>query len=278
MREWASRILTSEALEDKLFSPDILTDHSPGPAVIISEPARSYELRLQRRKKEQKLPPLHDLKTPDKRAVCLHRFAGHELLAVEIMAYTLLAFPDAPKTFRKGVAHTLQEEQGHVKLYCKRLEELGGYFGSQPLYRHFWIHTPFIRTPLHYISTMPLTLEMANLDFAPTYGKTFLKAGDIASSELMATILNDEISHVRFGLTWLRKFKPQEVDEWDAWNAILKTTIISPNRAKGFYIHEEPRRKAGVSEAWIQKLQESEGPCQSTREILVPHPQPLPTH
>jgi uncharacterized ferritin-like protein (DUF455 family) len=253
-RAWALRILTSDALEDKLFQPDEITDFNPGNPIIISEPARSYELRLQRRKKEEKLPPLHELNSEEKRAICLHRFAGHELLAVEIMAYALLAFPDAPPSFRKGVVHTLKEEQGHVQLYCNRLAELGATFGSCPLYRHFWTHVSFMRTPLHYISIMSLTLEMANLDFAPAYGKAFLKAQDSASSALMQTILKDEIAHVRFGWTWLKKLKAQGVDDWKAWTDTLSTTLLTPKRAKGPCFQEEMRRQAGVSEEWIQEM------------------------
>lgn len=256
IREWAHTILASESLEDKLFCPDCLTDFEPGNPIIIKEPARSRDLRLQKFEKSEKLPPLHELKHRDQKIVCLHRFAGHELLAVEIMAYTLLAFPDAPASFRKGLAHTLQEEQGHVRLYSKRLEELGGVFGSLPLFRHFWTQTQFIHSPLHYISTMPLTFEMANLDFAPTYGKAFLQAGDEASADLMAIILNDEIAHVRFGVQWLRRLKPTDVDEWDIWKATITDMLMTPRRAKGRHFNAESRIKAGVSSYWIDQLQE----------------------
>lgn len=254
IRDWAHTILTSESLSEKLLQPETLTDFETGPALIIAEPARSLELRLQKRKKEEKLPALHDLKDQDNRAVCLHRFAGHELLAVEMMAFALLAFPDAPSSFRKGLAHTLKEEQGHVKLYCSRLNEMGVSFGSMPLYKHFWIHTPYIKSPLHYISTMSLTLEMANLDFAPMYGNGFLKGGDEKSSELMATILQDEIVHVRFGMHWLRKMKPDTMSEWETWIKLLENSKLTPRRAKGRHFQEEPRKKAGISAEWIQNL------------------------
>lgn len=256
IREWALRIISSESLEDKLYKPDILTDFEPGPSLIIGEPVRSHALRLQKFDKKEKLPPLHYLRHRDQKIATLHRFAGHELLAVEMMAYTLLAFPEAPSTFRKGVAHTLQEEQGHVRLYSKRLVELGGEFGSHPLFRHFWTYTRFIESPLHYISTMPLTLEMANLDFAPIYGKAFLQVGDEASADLMTTILNDEIAHVRFGVQWLKRLKPKELNEWDTWNDTIKDMPLTPRRAKGPHFNEESRIKAGVSEHWIQQLQE----------------------
>ena len=271
IREWALKILSSGSLEDKLYLPDSLTDFNPGKPLIIKEPARDYEFRLQKFCKKEKLPPLHELKHRDQKITCLHRFAGHELLAVEIMAYTLLAFPDAPNRFRKGLAHTLQEEQEHVKLYCKRMEELGGSFGSLPLFRHFWMQTPFITSPLHYVSTMPLTLEMANLDFAPIYGKAFLQGGDEKSADLMATILSDEIAHVRFGMQWLRKFKPKEADEWDIWKDTIQTMLMTPRRAKGPHFNVHSRVKAGVSPSWIQQLQEfSLAPSQSTQADLEP--------
>lgn len=254
LSEWAKAILTAETLEEKLSCPALLTDEMPGPAIFWQEPARPPGMHFNRRSKEEKLPSFQEHSDPDKRAICLHRFAGHELLAVEIMAFTLLAFPDAPKNFRKGVAHTLQEEQGHVKLYMQRMEALGIRFGDLPLYRHFWNHTPHILSPLHYVSIMNLTFEMANLDFAPMYGKSFLHHGDLESAQLMGTILRDEVSHVRFGWRWLCQFKKENVNEWDAWESILATTLLTPKRAKGFVIHEEPRQQAGIPSEWITKL------------------------
>lgn len=254
LREWAQSILASDTLEGKLYRPEKLTDHIPGPAILWDEPLRPPGMSFNRRSKEEKLPPFQEHYDPDKRAVCLHRFAGHELLAVEIMAYTLLAFPDAPPKFRKGLANTLAEEQGHVRLYMQRMEALGLKFGDFPLYRHFWMHTPYIKSPLHYVSIMSLTFEMANLDFAPMYGRSFLHHGDPESSKLMATILHDEISHVSFGWNWLKRFKSREDSEWDTWEKALATTVLSPKRAKGFLLHEEHRLKAGVSAEWVEKL------------------------
>ena len=133
LREWAIRILSADTLEEKLLCPAVLTDYDPGPPLIFNEPVRPTGMGFHRRTKEEKLPPFQDHKSEDKRAICLHRFAGHELLAVEIMAHALTAFPDAPKAFRKGVAHTLKEEQGHVKMYMTRMEQMGLRFGDLPL-------------------------------------------------------------------------------------------------------------------------------------------------
>lgn len=254
LRDWAISILSADTIEGKLLQPGSLTDQEPGPPLVWKEPIRPPGMELRRRSKEEKLPAFQEHGDPDKRAACLHRFAGHELLAVEIMAYTLLAFPDAPKTFRKGLAHTLHEEQGHVRLYMDRMKKLNLTFGDFPLYRHFWNHTPYITSPLHYVSIMSLTFEMANLDFAPMYGKSFQHFGDLESAELMAQILKDEISHVRFGWQWLRRFKPSGSIEWDVWKDTLASTLLTPKRGKGFLVHEEPRKQAGIPSEWISEL------------------------
>ncbi len=252
LREWAERILSADTLEEKLFCPELLTDDAPGAPLFFNEPVRPAGMGFNRRTKEEKLPPFHDHGREENRAVCLHRFAGHELLAVEIMAHALTAFPNAPKAFRKGVAHTLQEEQGHVRLYINRMEAMGLRFGDLPLYRHFWNHVPDLTSPIRYVSAMSLTFEMANLDFAPLYGKSFTHFGDDQSAALMAQILKDEIHHVSFGWRWLNRLKSTP-DPWDAWTTSLSTKL-NPKRAKGFVLHEEPRLLAGIPQDWIDRL------------------------
>lgn len=253
LREWALSILSADQLEDKLAAPEKLTDHNPGPQLLFKEPVRPSHMSFQRHTKEQKLPPFHEHHDPDKRAICLHRFAGHELLAVEMMAYALLAFPEAPKHFRRGLASTLKEEQEHVRLYMREMARFGLNFGDLPLYRHFWMQVPYITSPLEYVSVMSLTFEMANLDFAPHYRDSFARQGDFESAALMKRILDDEISHVSFGLNWLKKLKNEEESEWECWNKNLPKTI-HPKRAKGFIYQKEHRKEAGVSDDWVEKL------------------------
>ncbi len=253
LREWAVSILSSDTLDGKLFAPEKLTDQNPGPPLLWDEPTRPIGMEFKKLKKSEKLPPLHDLHDPNKRAICLHRFAGHELLAVEIMAYTLLACPNAPTHFRKGLANTLKEEQEHVRLYMIEMKRLGIQFGDLPLYRHFWAHTKYIQNPVDYVSTMCLTLEMANLDFAPMYKAVFKRFEDSDAENLMQRIILDEISHVSFGYNWLKKFKPQEKTAYEMWADSL-SPLITPRHARGPIYHPEHRRKAGIDEDWINRL------------------------
>jgi uncharacterized ferritin-like protein (DUF455 family) len=250
IRDLCIQILGGQTLEDKLFFPLDLTDNHPGSPLFWDLPSRPIGMEFKRHSRKEKLPPFHEHGSLDKRAACLHRFAGHELLAVEIMAYALLAFPEAPKHFRKGVANTLKEEQEHVKLYRTRLRELQLELGDLPLYKHFWSHTPFLKTPLQYVSVMSLTFEMANLDFAPLYGKSFQRHGDEASAALMDRILHDEMHHVSFGIHWLHKLKDPEESSWDSWRNNVPERLHL-QRAQGFCFFEENRRKANVPEDWL---------------------------
>lgn len=252
---WAKTILGSSKLEDKLYAPDVISDDTKREAIFWGEPTRSAQLRFQKHTKtKDKLPSFPELGDPEKRAICLHRFAGHELLAVEMMAYALLAFPNTPTFFKKGLITTLKEEQEHVRLYQKRLQELGLNFGDEPLYRHFWGYVPYIKDPATYLSVMSLTLEMANLDFAPIYGKRFLEHGDEQSSQLMRQIFKDEVGHVSFGYHWLKRFKDDStLSDYQFWQNSLPL-IMSPKQAKGRIFHEENRRMAGIPDDWIEEL------------------------
>ena len=72
------------------------------------------------------------------RGLVLHFFANHELLAVELMALAILKFQDAPVNFRRGVVQTLKDEQQHVRMYRKRMAEIGVEFGQIPVSDYFW--------------------------------------------------------------------------------------------------------------------------------------------
>jgi uncharacterized ferritin-like protein (DUF455 family) len=256
LRDWAIRILSADTLGEKLLCPEFLTDERPAEPMIFNEPVRPAGMGFHKRTREQKLPAFQNLGKEENRAVCLHRFAGHELLAVEIMAQALLAFPDAPKSFRKGVAHTLKEEQGHVNLYVNRMAELGIRFGDLPLFKHFWNHVPhLIGSPIRYVSVMSLTFEMANLDFAPLYGRSFASFGDEKSAALMAQILKDEIHHVSFGYRWLNQWKGEN-GPWDTWLSHIGPKL-TPKRAKGFAVMEENRRQAGIPADWIENIKQA---------------------
>lgn len=254
LRQWALRILTGSDLEDKLSAPELLTDENPGSPLFIDEPTRNSNLQLSKRSKEGKIPPFQAHYDPEARASCLHRFCGHELLAVEMLAFALLAYPDAPTGYRKSLVHHLKEEQGHVRLYMNRLKKMNVCFGDEPLFRHFWASTSYLYDVTRFISFMNLTLEQANLDFAPMYRHSFAFHGDHDSADVMQTILMDEIGHVKLGMHWIGRLHPEKNEEslLLKWNQSLPPGV-SIDRSHGFVCHVAPRLKADLPLSWIEK-------------------------
>jgi len=261
VREYAEKILLSTRLEDKLAAPPVglkLDPPSRGSYQAPSLPGRPESL-LPRRPSETrtKLPSAELLSSEEHRSVLLHFFCNHELIAVELMALALLKFPDAPDAFRRGLLHTLQEEQEHTRLYMNRMAETGTTFGDHSLSRMIWDHISTMDSPLEYVSRLSLTFEQSNLDFAHHYSKAFHKVGDEKSSQLLAKIYHDEIAHVGYGLKWLRQFKEEKQSDWDAWHNALARPL-TPIRAKApegnIPFNEEARRKAGLDDDFIKNL------------------------
>jgi uncharacterized ferritin-like protein (DUF455 family) len=253
LREWAERILTGSTLADKLAPLEVLIDDSPGPAVGLPDaPGRPDALPLP--DSRARVPFPGDLHDPRNVGVVLHFFANHELLALELMALMLLRFPDAPRPFRRGLAATMRDEQRHLTLYLDRMAELSVSLGEIPVNDFFWRTLRGADTPAAFSAGMSLTFEQANLDHARYYQAAFAQVGDTRTAALMETVYIDEISHVRQGLRWLRRFKPPEQDDWSAFVGLL-TPPLTAARAKGRGFDREGRVAAGLSEAFINELE-----------------------
>ena len=256
IREFAQRVLLADTLEGKLSAPSgQLTDHDPGQGVAgLMSPGRPAGLHFSEKGVRARLPRMEELHQPEARAVLLHAFANHELLAVELMALALLKFPAAPASFRRGLVHTLKEEQQHTKLYMERMAHGGLALGDLPVNGFFWKSISGMATPLEYVSHLSLTFEQANLDYARHYAGLFHQIGDTVTGQLLDRIYQDEIAHVGYGLKWFRRWKDPARPDWEAWQDTMAFPL-SPARAKGNApFNHEGRRLAGFGGEFIASL------------------------
>jgi len=239
VREFCLRILEAGDLESKLAAP-VGSDGNPlpdptGAARTIDRPTRDAALRM-----AGGAPPLPrpgQLAEADARALCLARFAHHELMAVEFFAWALLRWPDVPAGLRHGWLGALEEEQLHCRLYLDRLAAHDSQLADHALSDYFWRHAPAIAASDHgpsaFLAAMGLTLEQANLDFAVIYRDAFRSAGDEASALVCQRIRDDEIGHVKLAADWIQRLDPAGREDTlsDAFIAYVETARSSQQMA-----------------------------------------------
>lgn len=250
------KILNSPRLEDKLECPDqIIYDDYIDLTEVPLVPARDTNIQFS--SQNTKFPKNNTLTIPDKKALAFSCFANHELLAIEIMAYTILKIPHRSEEdirFKKGILATIKDEQRHFKLYQKRMAELGYSFGDFPLNNFFWKQTENIKDKESYIAIMAMTFESANLDFALYYRDIFTKLGDHHSAKIMDEVYQDEITHVAFGVNYLNRWKEDQT-LWEYYQSILPWPM-TPARSKGKSFNEHGRIKAKLDSHFIKCLKE----------------------
>src|SRR6266850_3547359 len=206
VRAFARRIVESCRLADKLAAPpDDLSLQDDQPALRLAAPGRPAELAIVPGRRAR-VPPVAGMADPAQRARILHALANHELQAIELFAWALLAFPEAPLAFRRGLVAVLADEQRHFALYAARLAAHATRFGDHPVTGHFWNKLDHLAGPLEFVCAMGLTFEAANLDFAGDYAAAARACGDIETAAALDQVHADEIRHVHFGWTWLRRF------------------------------------------------------------------------
>lgn len=255
IRAFAEQILLQPELDRKLAPPtESLTDLSPGDAMVLTEPARTPDLRFAPRRTAPKMPAFGAFSHPEKRGLAHHIMANHELQALEVMAWVLLAFPEAPPSFRAGLAGVMRDEQRHTRMHASRARALGVPFGSRPVNCYIWKKAMSFTGVLDYLAGLPLVFEAANLDHSIEMAEAFEAAGDPQSAAIMRQIHLDEIEHVRFGLHWLQVLKPEHLTPFQAFEQHLHWPL-RPCKARGTVFQREARKEAGMDDEFINAVE-----------------------
>jgi uncharacterized ferritin-like protein (DUF455 family) len=249
----ARRVLLGGSLADKLaIAPRDVVDGAHQPWTI-DRPVRDDAIALQRFK--EKLPAQPRLGERDARVRVVARFAHHELMAAELFAWALLSFPDADARLRVGWMAALREEQQHCQLYLDRLADDGVVITDIALSGYFWDLIPSVRAHAKpvaaFLAMQGLTLEQANLDFTIMYRDAFTAVGDTTTAAILQQIHDDEIGHVRLAHRWLTD---GGVDDVAAYQRAVPFPM-SAGRAKGRRVDRPSRRRAGLSEAFIDHVE-----------------------
>jgi uncharacterized ferritin-like protein (DUF455 family) len=182
----------------------------------------------------------------------LHRFFHHELQAAELMCWALLAFPNTPAAFRRGLLAIAQDEIRHLQLYAAHLATLGAPPGSYPVNDWFWSRLPAARSPQMFLATLGVGLEGANLDHALRFAERFARAGDPIAARLQERIAREEVPHVAFAIHWLERFDGSF--DFERWRSNL-VPPLTPLMMCGDPLNRDDRLRAGFDEPFLDRLE-----------------------
>lgn len=256
VRAFALRVVTSPELAAKCAPPaPALPDVDRAPSLRVAAPARTAALSIVSGS-ATRVPPLSGFHDRAQRARILHALANHELQAVELFAWALLAFPDAPDDFRRGCLGILADEQRHFALYVARLEACGAAFGDHPVSGHFWSRIAQVGSPLEFVCVMGLTFENANLDFGAELARQARAVGDEETARAAEIVHGDEVRHVAFGWEWLERWRGG-VDAWTAYR-VAAGPALGPSRARGSSFDRDARLRAGIDAEFVARLEATE--------------------
>ena len=257
------RILFGASLADKFVDLSPLLAAEASPLVVSgSRPSLPAELTPGRPAGaalkggvRAPFPTETELSHEEGEARALHSFANHELMALELMALSILRFEDVDPEFLRGLVSTMNDEQTHLRLYLRRMEQLGVRFGDLPVNDYFWRGCAQVQSPVQFCAAVGLTLEQANLDFSAHYSESFRRQGRQDTAKILARVLSDEIRHVAHALKWFRRWQGVTADQ-NLFEAHQQALVRPLNlaRARGLSFSRALRTKAGLPAQYIDAL------------------------
>ena len=245
---WAWDYVHTTTLDAKLApaAPPARWEESP-PARRLTAPGRPPELAVAPRAEKTR-----GLAWPRGRARVLHTFLHHELQAAELMLWALLAFPETPHDFRRGLVRIALDEIRHMAIYAAQIARLGHGIGDFPVRDWFWERIPTCASPASFVAVMGLGLESANLDHSASFAARFRQVGDEEGARAQELVGVEEIAHVRFGVKWFTELAgPLDLATW----ASALPPPLTPLLMRGSPVQREARLRAGQPASFVDELE-----------------------
>jgi len=195
----------------------------------------------------------------------LHGIFVGELQALEAAGRTLWDFPDSPWEFKMNMARQCWDEARHVQIFEKLIDHVGGEVGEFPE-STFLFETSCHDDPVLRVTGVNRCLEGLACDAFRSlidYGRA---SGDEIIAQAVDFVLADELTHVRFGSEWVKKFTADDPERARRAKQFQNETDRSFAFGGGRVIAREERLEAGFSEEEVDELEaiEGEGPRRDT--------------
>jgi uncharacterized ferritin-like protein (DUF455 family) len=195
-----------------------------------------------------------DLADPAGRFQFLHAVANIELCAVELALLHAADFPRMEAGFHHDWLRVAGEEVAHFRMVTRRLGDLGGSFGDEPVHLGLLASAGACRGLVERMAVVPRILEARGLDVSAPLRARLAAARDDDSREVLAVIYRDEIGHVAAGTRWLARACTLEGTDPESRFVEVLDAFRARRRLRPGPIDLEGRRAAGFTERELQAI------------------------
>jgi uncharacterized ferritin-like protein (DUF455 family) len=187
----------------------------------------------------------------------LHALAHIEFMAINLAWDILYRFRNLPEQFYQDWLKVAEEEAQHFTLLKNHLLQRGVDYGDLPAHDGLWVRAEQTADDLlGRLALVPRCMEARGLDVTPAMIKNFKKINDFKSAEILTTILNDEVGHVKIGTDWFNFVcGERQLDPESSYQQLILQYL--KEKPKGPF-NKEMRIIAGFTQAELDWLENDE--------------------
>lgn len=189
----------------------------------------------------------------------LHALAHIELNAVDLAWDMIARFnsykgQDLPKDYFDDWLQIAYEEAKHFLLVDDRLHDFDSYYGALPAHDGLWESAYDTRDHLTArLAIVPMVLEARGLDVTPAMIEKMKSSQDLKSAQILQTIHDEEIGHVKNGKKWFEWAADLDArDDKDAYWQELVGDYFKGKLKRPFNI--DSRDRANFPNSWYDPI------------------------
>ena len=257
----ALKTRAAAAAWDAAEQPELDGELSVSPSDIPSSPARPAKPELL-----STVVPNHKQLGVGLNVHMLHTLAHIELQAMDMYVETVLRAVTCAawrerlercaggglRRFVGDFMRVADDEARHFGMVDERLRQLGSSYGALPAHKLLWEQAVLTQDDVAArIALVPLVQEARGLDAGPRLVQR-LRGADPQSAAVIAQIVEEEVAHVRAGVTWFERLSDSE----DSAPAELFQRLIHDYMPTGLIppFQQLARLQAGMPASWYEPM------------------------
>lgn len=197
--------------------------------------------------------PRRNLVSLKGRLTLVHAIAHIEFNAINLALDAVYRFQAMPEQYYTDWCLVAAEEAKHFMMLSSYLESHGMHYGDVAAHNGLWEMA--VKTDsdvLVRMALVPRVLEARGLDVTPTMINKLQSTGDTQLIEILQTIFDDEIGHVKIGTYWYKSLCEER--QLDPDKTFLQLIEKYMQGAKFGPFETEARLEAGFSHEEMQGL------------------------